>query len=79
MSSSFRLMLLPDFGPTREIKLPLKTTTLRGAQRHAREYQGDVGVSGLIAVQTLAAAETWRTVRIATVKNSEITKWEPMR
>lgn len=76
MSPSFRLMLLPDFGPTREIKLPLKTVTLRGAQRHARGYQGDVGVSGLIEIQTIAAAETWRTVSIATVNNSEITKWE---
>lgn len=74
--SPYQLVIRPDGQISRTIPLPLKTITVRGAQRHAREYQGDAGVSGTISVMRRVGPDNWVKMCVAHVKNSEITKWE---
>ena len=72
--SQFRLFLRPFDGEQRPVNLPLKTRTINGAMRHAHSYAADVGLSGTVDVQERDGA-MWRTLRTATVKDSEVTGW----
>lgn len=58
----------------RIIECPRKVQNLEGASRFARGFAADVGLAGTIHVRE-RDGETWRTLRIATVKNSAVTGW----
>lgn len=79
--SPYRIGWTPTCGEewdrhTRWIDCPRGTRVEAAALRFARPYASNCGLSGRIEVQWRAStSDAWKTIRTATVKNSEAGPW----
>lgn len=74
--SPYRIGWTPEGEHTRWVDCPRGTRVEQAALRFARPYASSAGLSGRIEVQHReTAADEWRTIRTAPVKDSEAGPW----
>lgn len=74
--SPYRIGWTPTGEHTRWIDCPRGTRTQNAALSFGRKYESNVGVAGRLEVQHReTTADAWKTIRTASVKNSEAGPW----